>query len=446
MERSALPRRTKILFASSSLGSEALAQSRSTWLLYYYAPPSDAHMRSLLPVGLAGAVLFVDGFTGALYNPIVGHLTDRMHSRLGRRLPFILFTTPLWALFALLTFTPPAHAGSAMIAAYLFLTVELYAVFSTLSGGPFQALLPEIARSSADRVSLVGWRVYFGALGGGAGLVASGLIIDHLSFRAMALTMALLALGFRYIGMASVWRRASRTQPPVQMALRKSISETFANAQFLRFLPSLVLFQLGVQMILGGLPYYVKAVLDVSHTGTWVAILTATAIVSMVCSVQFSARLARRTSKRHAYRLAMLGAAAIFPVLAIAGLLPAIPKAVQIAAVMAIAGPALSGVYLFPDALTADIIDHDTLHTGMRREAMYYGSANLVQQTAGSLGPFLLSALLLLGDTHSHQLGLRLVGPAAGALVLGGWWAFRAYDLPDEVMPPPAASAVAGTR
>ena len=66
-------------------------------------------------------------------------------------------------------------------------------------------------------------------------------------------------------------------------------------------------------MILGVLPYYVKAVLDVAKPGTWVAILTAVEIVSMLASVRLAARIARRTSKRHAYRLAMIGAACVFP-------------------------------------------------------------------------------------------------------------------------------------
>ena len=262
----------------------------------------------------------MDGLTGALYNPLIGHLTDRTRSRLGRRLPYILAATPLWALLALLVFTPPASASAAVIAAYLFLTLELYAVFSTLTGGPFQALLPEIARSSADRVSLVGMRVYAGGLGGGAGLVGSGLLVDHLSFRAMALTMALLALVFRYVGMAAVWRRASRTQAPVSLPFRQSIRTTFSNPKFLAFAPSVVLLQVGVQMILGSLPYYVKALLHVAKPGTWVAILTAVTIVSMLAGVQLSARLSRRTSKRHAYRMAMIGAGLAFPLLALAGL------------------------------------------------------------------------------------------------------------------------------
>jgi GPH family glycoside/pentoside/hexuronide:cation symporter len=235
------------------------------------------------------------------------------------------------------------------------------------------------------------------------------------------------------VGMIGVWRRASRTQAPSSIPFVQSIRTTFSNTKFLAFVPSVVLFQVGVQMILGVLPYYVKAVLDVAKPGTWVAILTAVEIVSMLASVRLAARIARRSSKRHAYRLAMIGAACVFPLLAVTGLGSTVAAGVQIGIVMALAGVPLAGVYLFPDALTADIIDDDSLHTGMRREAMYYGAGNFVQQAAGSLGPFLLSGLLLLGDTRGDELGLRLVGPFAGMLVLVGYLIFRGYDLPDEV-------------
>jgi GPH family glycoside/pentoside/hexuronide:cation symporter len=440
-----ISRRAKALYASSSIGSEALGQSRGTWLLYYYAPPASANMRSLLPVGVAGAILFIDGLTGAFYNPVVGHWTDRTRSRLGRRIPWVLAFTPPWALFALLVFIPPQDAGTAAIAAYLFLTLELYALFSTLSGGPFQALLPEIARTSAERLSLVGYRVYCGAIGGAAGLVLSGLLVDHVGFRWMAFVMAALALVTRYVGTFGVWRRASRTAAPVAIPFRRAVSTTFRNAQFLAFVPSVVLFQVGVAMILGVLPYYVKAVLHTSHTGTWVAVLTGIAIVSMLLSVPLSARLARRTSKRHAYRRAMLGAAAVFPLLAIAGVGTRVPAWAQLALVMAIAGPPLAGVYLFPDALTADIIDEEHARIGLRREAMYYGAGQFVQQAGGSFGPFLLAGLLILGDTSGHQVGLRLVGPVAGLLVLVAYLIFRRYELPDDVEAAPAVGSAAPT-
>jgi hypothetical protein len=75
---------------------------------------------------------------------------------------------------------------------------------------------------------------------------------------------------------------------------------------------------------------------------------------------------------------------------------------------------------------------------------MYYGAANFVQQTTGALGPLLLAGLLILGDTHSDQVGLRLVGPAAGLLVFAGYVIFRHYNLPDDVLIEPVSEVAVG--
>ena len=426
-----------MLYASSSLGNEALAQSRGLWLVYYYAPPADADREPLLSLGVVGAVLFAGRLIESLDDALIGYWSDRTRSRLGRRIPFVLAATPFAALFAVLLFSPPADAGTAVTAAYLFLTLELFHLFSTLSGGPYEALLPELARTSAERVSVVGIRVYFGVLGGAVGLVGSGLVVDRFGFRAMALVMAVLALVFRYVGLAGIWRRASRTQEPAAIPFRAALRATFSNVQFLVFLPTFVLFQLGLALLLGVLPYYVNAVLGVDDEGTWVAVLTAVVIAAMLAAVPLFGRLARRTSKRQAYSAAMLASALVFPIFFFAGFLPALPKEAQILAAMAVIGGPLAGVYLFPAVLTADIVDYDSMRTGLRREATYYGAQNFVEKTATSLAPLVLTSLLALGNTAENPLGIRLVGPAAGLLAFIGYLVFRLYELPDEIQASP---------
>jgi GPH family glycoside/pentoside/hexuronide:cation symporter len=308
----ALRLRTKLLYASDSLGSEALIESRGLWLLYFYAPPAHAKTTHLIGVGVAGIVLAVVPIVAAFADPAVGYWSDRTSSRLGRRLPFILGATPLWALFAFLLFMPPSGAGTVAIAAYLAVVFALYSFSSITSGGPYESLLPEIAKTSNERLSVNGFKVYFGAAGGAVGLVGSGLIIDYLGgFRVMALTMAVLALVFRYVGAAGVWRHVNRTQPPALVSIREAARSTFSNRFFLLYLPAFVLFQVGLTMTRAALPYYVKALLGVSRTGTWVAALTAVLIGALVLSIPLQARLARRSSKRRAFRRAMLGAALV---------------------------------------------------------------------------------------------------------------------------------------
>jgi glycoside/pentoside/hexuronide:cation symporter, GPH family len=427
-----LPLRTKLLYSTSSLGSEALGQSRGLWLVYYYAPPADADLPELLPIALVGFLLTAGRLLEAFDDVLIGYWSDRTRSRWGRRIPFVLGATPFWAIFAVLLFTPPT-AGTAGTALYLFAVLELFYVASTLSGGPYEALLPEIATTSEERVKLSGIRVYFGAAGAAVGLVGSGLLVDHVGFGAMALAMAAMALVCRYVGLAGVWRRAARSRTPAEISLGEALRATFASVSFRVFLPTFVLFQIGLQMMVGVLPFYVNAVLGREDEGTWVAILTAVAIGSMLAALPAFARMAFRTSKRHAYRTAMLAAACVFPLVFFAGFLPGLPAEAQILGAMALVGAPLAGNYLFPAVLTADIIDEDSVRTGLRREATFYGAQNFVEKTATSIGPLLLTLLLLVGRTEEDPLGIRLVGPAAGLLVLLGYLVFRRYELADEV-------------
>jgi GPH family glycoside/pentoside/hexuronide:cation symporter len=422
-----LPLRAKLAYASASLGGEALTQSRSLWLLYFYTEANDF----LSPLAV-GAILTVARLVETVDDGLIGFWSDRTRSRLGRRIPFVLAATPFWALFSFLLFTPPSSSAAAT-AAYLFIVLELYFLASTLSGGPYEALLPEIATSSDERVQITWMRVYFGVAGAAVGLVLSGLLIDAAGYAAMAAAVAVLALGARYFGLAGIWRHASRTVEPADVGLGEALRATLANRYFLLFLPTFALFQLGFQVLLGVLPFLVKAALEVDEEGAWVGALAAVAIGTMALTIPLAARLSRRRPKHQAYRVFLLAAVVLFPLLAFAGFLPGIPVEAQLVAGMAIVGLPIAGNYLFPAPLTADIIDYDELRTGFRREATYFGAQNFVEKTTSALAPLVLGILLTLGRTSEDPLGIQLVGPVAAVLVLVGYLAFRGYDLPDDV-------------
>ena len=129
-----LPLRSRILYASSSIGSEALGRSRSLWLVFYYAPPGDAGLHALLPSLLVGVLLALTTVMSSLNQLFVGWLSDRTVSRWGRRIPYVVAGAPLMAIFTVLLFTPPADGSTAKIAVYLFFTSS-----SRLSSAPSSA-------------------------------------------------------------------------------------------------------------------------------------------------------------------------------------------------------------------------------------------------------------------------------------------------------------------
>jgi len=422
-----MPLRAKLMYASSSFGGEALTQSRGIFLLYFYTEAS-----SLLSVAAVGLILGFARLLETVDDGLIGFWSDRTRSRFGRRIPFIVLATPFWALFSFLLYTPP-ESSAAAAGAYLFIVIELYFLSSTLSGGPYESLLPEIAPENDERVSIVGMRVYFGLAGAALGLVGAFLLVDLVGYIAMAAILAVVAMSFRYLGTAGAWPYASKTQEPAELGLREALAITFRNRYFLYFLPTFALFQLGFQVLLGSLPFLIKATFEIDEIGRWGAALSAIALSTMLFMIPVMSRLSRRTSKRAAYRVSLMGAVLLFPLLAFAGFLPGVPVEAQLVVAMIVVGLPIAGNYLFPAPLTADIIDYDDLKTGLRREATYYGAQNFVEKTTSALAPAILGVLLALGRTTDDPLGLRLVGPVAAGLVLLGWLAFRRYDLPDDV-------------
>jgi GPH family glycoside/pentoside/hexuronide:cation symporter len=454
-----VPLRARTLYAAQSLPTNAISQAWSLWLIFFYAPPPDADLATRVPgLGpidprvLLGIVLTATRVLEALDDPAIGYWSDRTRSRWGRRVPFVVLGTPLWALLFVMLFTPPGGGDAPINLVYLFFVAIAFYLMSNLAGAPLEALLPQIARHDDDRVSIASWQVIFGVLGAVVGLSLSSLLRQFFGFVVMAIAIAVIALGVRYIALAGAWAYAISDDQPSKQGLRRAVRETFSNKQFLAFLPSFVLFQVALHLLISVLPFYVETVLTGAsifgfsageESGIFTFFLTALVIGGMVAAVPFFNRAARRYGKATVYRAAMLGSAFYFPVLFLVGLLPGVPLSVQGLLLVFLAGIPMTGVFLFPSIITADIVDYDETRTETRREAMFYGAQNLLEKMATAFAPLIFALVLLAGDSRDNPLGVRLVGPVAGAVVLLGYIGFRYYTLPGRVTEEGSAPAQA---
>ncbi|GAB4338802.1 MAG: MFS transporter [Dehalococcoidia bacterium] len=444
-----LPGRIRFAYGFASIAGNAVSQTWSLWLIYFYAPPSDATISARVAdtAGidarvLLGVTLTVARLLEALDDPLIGYWTDRTSSRWGRRLPFIVVCTPFWALLFAFFFVPPVDGASWANLVYLFVLAIVFYLFSNLSGAPLEALLPSLAKRPDDRLSVATWQLIFGVTGAVVGLSLSSLLVDWAGFTAMAATVAFVAFAVRYGTTAAIWPYAKADTVPATVGFRRALRETFSNPQFVAFLPSFVLFQAGLNMLTALLPFYVDTVLaDVKflgmtgtdNTGAFTFMLTAAVITGILSAIPVYRRLASRRGKAHAYRVAMLWSAGWFPLIFFAGFVPGLPELSQAVCAVFVAGMATAGVFLFPNILTADIVDYDATRTQTRREAMFYGTQNLMEKAATALSPLVFALVLLAGDTAEDPLGIRLVGPVAGLLVLVAWVSFRRYTLAPEL-------------
>ncbi len=434
-----LPRR--LLFASGSFGANVTFQTLATWLLFFYAP-SDSDRETLVPIGAVGVILLIGRIIEALDDPLIGYWSDVFRSRWGRRLPFILFGSPVLALTFFLLWVPPVGHESLWNALWLFVVLEAFFFANTVVGGPYEALLPEVARSSQERVSLSALKVYFGAAGAGVVFLAGGMLVSRAGFGTMGAVMALLALASRLAPVVALWGRPPTGEAPERLGFVYALRETLRNDQFVAYMPAFVLFTAAQTMLTQLFPYFVDVVLrDVAidlpftahrleDTGEKVSFVTALFFVPLLVSVALMSRMARTKGKRWTYGASMLATGLSFPLMFFVGFVPGVPNLVETLFLLGLAAP-MAALFVFPNALLADITDYDEQRTGMRREAIYYGAQATLQKAGLGLAAGAFGGLLdLFGKTAEDPLGIRLVGPAAGALTLAGWYVFhRRYRL-----------------
>ena len=140
-----MPLLNKMLFASDHVGLQAIGYFRQSWVLFFLVPPIGGGIARVPDVSLlwydvdarvfAGYLIFAGRFIDAFTDPLIGWWSDRTRSRWGRRIPFILFSTPFYALFAAMIWFLPTEHASLWNALYVVIVLELFFTAATMSSG-----------------------------------------------------------------------------------------------------------------------------------------------------------------------------------------------------------------------------------------------------------------------------------------------------------------------
>jgi GPH family glycoside/pentoside/hexuronide:cation symporter len=276
-----------------------------------------------------------------------------------------------------------------------------------------------VTSHARERVNLAALRVVMGILGAALGLVVGSLVIAEFGFLAMGMLLGFVGLATRYAAVAGVWRWANREARVAGMSVRQGFALIARNQPFRYYLPSFILFSMGLSILTQLIPFHVSAVLQEGEQ--IVSLVTGVFLLGVVFSVPLVTRLAARWGKRAVYGRAMLLTGLLLPALAVAGFLPGPPPLLQLVLLVAVLGVAMSSAFVFPAALMADIIDHDEDRSGSRREASYFGTEQGLQKIGIGLSSVVLTQVLeTFGYSPENPLGIQMVGPIAAFLVLLG--------------------------
>lgn len=142
----------KIGYSLGDLSANLVFQTLMTYLAYFY---TDIYG---LEPGDASAIILVVGLIAAFaFNPIIGALADRTHSKWGKFRPWILWTSIPLGVIALLAFTTPDFSYQGKVI-YAVVTYTLLLLLYAANNLPYAALSGVITGDMAERNSLSAYR------------------------------------------------------------------------------------------------------------------------------------------------------------------------------------------------------------------------------------------------------------------------------------------------
>lgn len=394
-----------------------------------------------LSPAMAGSILLLGRVWDAINDPIIGWLSDRTSSRLGRRYPWMVYgVVPLALGCVLLWWVPPIASPVGLFGYYVLLSLGVYVAFTAVQL-PFAALAAELTADYDERTRLMGVKSGFAIGGSLLGLVlAQGIFAWVTEPQQQYLLLGVLSGGIALGAVAlSVWGTYDRywymeslhprRPPPQAIPLGEQVKTLWQNRAFRQVLGLYLFAWMGIQVTAAMLPYFI---------GSWMGLPSAH-FAQMALAVQGTAilailgwnRLGQWTEKRTVFL-----AGAPMSLICLVGLITVQPGQVGWMYGLAVGiGLGVAVLYLVPFAMLPDVIDWDELHTGQRREGVYFSAVVFLQKLGLAIALFLSGQILdwagFIPQATSQPEGVLwavrwLIGPLPALLMAGSlWFAYR---------------------
>lgn len=389
-----LPFWLKTLYGSGDWGIASIGMMRSIFYAIYLTDVVGIEPRLASLGALAGIVW------DAINDPIIGVLSDRMKSKLGRRRPFLLWFAFPFGLSFIMLWSAPNWDSQVGLLLYVTLAFMISDTLTTLVAVPYLSLTPELTRNYDERTSLSSFRTVFQLLSAMVVVIVAPMIVDAVILgggtqqqgflTAGAVFGAIGSLPLFLIGLFVRERYAEETQEQETLSFRDTLKLAWQNIPF-RYAVGIYMFNWSaVDMVAITFPFFLlywvaqgNLLAKINIFGVDLALESAFfGVMMFVCVlfVPFWLWLSKRFNKIQAYIAGM--ASWIIVQLLIFTIQPGDTNYLLLIA--ALAGIGVSAAYILPDSILPDVIEWDELRTGRRQEGIYYGIRTLIRKLTGA--------------------------------------------------------------
>ena len=425
-----LNQRQKIYYGMGRFGSSVMLNLVSLFTLYVYI---KYFALSGFYTGLAGGL---GKLSIALASWLSGYLSDiTPNNRFGRRRVWVIFFTPILAFFFIMQFSPQLFVplGNEFLV-FLYLAIfgsgfqASYALLTT----PFQAWMPEVVPES-ERIEVSGYQNtanFVGNLvGTGLGFLLPSLIgdpdkADILGSAGIILLVCVLIIAgielLFYLPSIFLVPDPPRENIPPPNPLRE-LKIILTNRNYVSWIMVNGIHTIGLTSLATIVLVYIDEVLQFNVTEYIIfgISLFGTIIVLFIFWGYFS----NRYSKTKTYLVSQFYLALVLPTTLVVGQgivpLPLLIQGVIFALLLAVG---MSGYFILPYAIMADIVEKDERDTGEARAGHYTGffglPLNIFQAGAVFLTGILVDKEILpLVTGQQYTIGLIIWGPICGIFI-----------------------------
>lgn len=331
----------------------------------------------------------------SINDSIIGYISDRTHTRWGRRIPYIMISLIPLAFMVLLLFFPPQSIGITNEIAnfiYFLIVIIVFEWFFTMYDVNFTALFPELFITVKERTKANNVRQAFAIVGLIMAFVLPGLFISDYSnpsslpeYQIFGIVTMVIVIIPGLVFLKFSPREKAEFSEDYKKAPKfiEAFKTCLKSKSFDWYIPAEVATWFVYGMLPAIVPLYGKFVLGITDTLLLSLLLGIAFISSAIFMTVLWKPLVQKIGPRKTWLISMTSwIILLFTLLFVSSYLIAL-------IVFFLMGMGLSGSLYIIDIIIGDIVDEDEVKTGSRREGAYYG-VNMFLMHLSTIAVFLV--------------------------------------------------------
>lgn len=414
-------RKTIINFCLPQFAVGLFTTMLNNYLIYFYQPTESSGLPVLITQGyvvfgiltVIGLIKAIGHAIDAFSDPIVAGISDKSKNKNGRRIPMMKRFSVPFALSALLIFWSPSQ-NHLFNNIWLAVFIWAYFVFYTLYMIPHNALLPEMITDEGKLVDAYTYSSLFFVVGSMLGYATPALVAlmkksfglePVMAWRLTFLVFTVIGVILLLIPSMTIKENDYVNSVRPTVPLMSSLKHAFSNKHFVIVTLGQLFEGTGMSFFQACIMYYITELMGIPEEQS--IIIMATSIVGSLILYP----LINKWSKNKGKKIPMLVGCVVFTVAEfLICFVDFFPKDHKMATAILFAlfvSLPFAVLNILPSSMMADVIQYDTVKTGINQEGTFAAAKSFVTKMGTSLAIMIVPSLVVIGAATGESVGKK---------------------------------------